>query len=300
MAIFKKDPFRLDHSGFTLVEVLIAITVLSFISFSTYKMIDANTTTKEQVVKEDRAILQTVSAISRIDSDISQIYSPLYAFTKSAPTPANNNYYADPAPTGSSFDGKTKNGHLIPQVKSEDKSTLIFFSEANRRKMADSKESRYAWIKYSLRPMEVDPEEIDEKKKNVGGFELIRQIVSTDIYNSNIDWSNIKPQVLMDNIKSLEFSFWDEKTKKFTTSLQELNENKHLIRSLKLNFTWIDEAGNEQTVEKNFRVLFPYFNTKLDDMKSGAYGAGGKPPGISDPSAPIDPNNPLDDGEADR
>jgi prepilin-type N-terminal cleavage/methylation domain-containing protein len=259
-----------NSKGFTLIEVLIAITILSFISFSTYKMIDSNTETKDRVIKEDRITVQGLTAIGRLDADFSQIVNPLFAYGKYVPTTSNlDNAYVDTSSTiNGSFIGKTINGANIPQFKSEEKSSLVFLSQANRRKFADSKESRYAWIKYSLKPMELDPEE--SKEQTSGLYEFVRQSISTDIYNNNIEWTKPKPQIIMEKVKEVEFSFWDEKTKKYTTSLQELNENKDLIRSIKLSLTWIDDNDHEQKVVKTFRVLHPYFNTKLDDFKTNA------------------------------
>lgn len=258
-----------NSQGFTLVEVMISITILLFISFATYKMVDTNTDTKDRVVKEDRQTVQSLTAIGRLDSDISQMYNPLYSSGKMAPTASTGaDIYSDNASNANgAFDGKSATGALIPQFKSEDKSTLIFLTLANRRKVADSKESRFAWVKYSVRAMEPDPDNPDDK---TGGLsELVRQTITTDIFNPTQDWSKPKFQVVMENIKSLEFSFWDERSKKYTTSLQELNENKNLIRSLKVNIVWIDDDKNEQKIEKDFRVLFPYFNTKTDDLKTG-------------------------------
>ncbi|TDP51795.1 type II secretion system protein J [Bacteriovorax stolpii] len=264
-----------NNQGFTLFEVMIAITILSMISFATYKMIDTNTETKDRVIKEDRQTVQSLTAIGRLDSDISQIYNPLFSNSKIVPTASNSaDVYADTNTNANgAFDGRTNNGSLIPQFKSEEKSSIIFLTQANRRKFADSKESRFAWVKYSLRAMEPDPDNPDDKVS--GLYEVVRQTIATDIYNSTQDWSKPKFQVVMDKVKELEFSFWDERTKKYTTSLQELNENKNLIRSLKVNVTWIDEDKNEQKLEKTFRVLNPYFNTKQDDIKTGALGGTG-------------------------
>lgn len=268
-------PTLKNTQGFTLVEVMISITILLFISFATYKMVDTNTDTKDRVVKEDRQTVQSLTAIGRLDSDISQMYNPLYSSAKMVPTASTGaDIYSDNASNANgAFDGKAATGALIPQFKSEDKSTLIFLTLANRRKVADTKESRFAWVKYSVRAMEPDPENPDDS--TAGLSELVRQTITTDIFNPTQDWSKPKFQVVMERIKSLEFSFWDERGKKYTTSLQELNENKNLIRSLKVSIVWIDDDKNEQKIEKAFRVLFPYFNTKLDDLKTG--GAGGDP-----------------------
>ncbi len=284
----------LKNDGFTLMEVLIAITVLAFISLSTFKMVNTNTDTKEQVVKEDREIVQTLTAVGRLDADISQMVNPLYASAKLAPSAnATNDPYADTnSNANGAFDGKTGNGELIPQFKSEDKSTIIFFTQSNRRKNADSKESRNAWIRYSLKAMEPDPDNPDDKTS--GFYNLVRQSIATDIYNPTLDWDKPKSQVVMEKIKSLEFSFWDERGKKYTTSLQDLNENKNIIRALKVNIVWVDDQQKEQKFEKTFRILTPYFNTKLDAAKNPT--GGGIPGGAAQ-----DPNNPvLSPGEGDE
>ena len=271
MELSKLHRLLKHQEGFTLIEVLIAITILSFITFTTYQMIDSNTSAKDRVVREDRMTLQSLTAISRLDSDISQMVNPLFSFSKMVIDTNNVEavYSDNNTSINGSFEGKTQNGALIPQFKSEDKNSIIFFTQSNRRKIADSKESRYAWIKYSLRRSEEDIDKDDEAKINSNSFELVRQSIASDIYNTNLDWAKPKSQVVLEGVKDLEFSFWDERSKKFTSSLQELNESKNLIRQIKINITWLNEDNNEQKIEKVFRVLAPYFNTKLDLVKTG-------------------------------
>jgi prepilin-type N-terminal cleavage/methylation domain-containing protein len=288
--MYKLERFKLfsikNNKGFTLVEVLIAILLLSFISLQTFRMIDSSTDTKENVLREDQALLQSLTAISRLDSDISQIYSPLYAFSKANPATDPNAIYQDSSSSKGNYEGKTRNGMIIPQFRSEDKSTLVFLTTANRRKVADAKESRFSWVKYSMRRTEkTDEEPLLDKTPNQGENEIIRQTISTNIFNPEQNWSDVKAQILMTHVKSIEFSFWDERAKKFVPSLQDLNENKNTIRSLKMNLVWVDENNHEQKIEKIYRILHPYFNTKLDDLKvDNAYGGGSPPPGVPDPN----------------
>jgi prepilin-type N-terminal cleavage/methylation domain-containing protein len=264
---------KYSRSGFTLVEVLIAILLLGFISLETYKLVDNSTDAKERILKEDQLLMQTLTAMNRIDNDISQIYSPLYAFGKGQVDPNNmmqsglDSTISTQGESSPTFDGRTKNGLLIPQFISDDKSTIQFLTTSNRRKIADSKESRYAWIKYSLLASK------DEDDKKQGGSDLVRQILPVDIYNKEVNSilkdtnsSHSKSQVILTHVKSLEFSFWDEKSKKYVTSLQDLNENKNLVRLIKLELVWMDDNNIEQKLEKNFRILYPLFLTKQDDL----------------------------------
>lgn len=279
---FKRAHIHQNESGFTLIEVLIAIMLLAFISLYTFKMIDNGTETKDRVIAEDQKALQGLTAVARIDSDFAQIYSPLYAYGKNNPTANASTVYQDDNAGRGSFDGRAKNGALIPQFTSEDKSTLMFFTAANRRKIADAKEGRFAWVRYSLRRAE--KEEGDTEKKSGADYELIRQMITTNLYASNLNWDQARPQVLMGNIKSLEFSFWDERNKKFVGSVLDLNEFRNSIRSLKMDLIWVDENNNEQKITKIYRVLYPYFNPKQDDIAGGAYGDSTPPPGMPNPN----------------
>lgn len=275
-----------NHSGFTLVEVLISILLLAFISLETFKLVDNSTSTKENVLREDRALLQSIVATGRLDSDISQLYSPLYSYGKANVVSDANAEYLDNSSSGATYDGKAKNGMIIPQFESSDKSTIVFLTTSNRRKVAEVKESRFTWVRYSMRQSEKsDDQTINDKGALQAENELVRQTISTNIYTSNLNWSDVKSQILMTQVKSIEFSFWNDSTKKFSSSILDLNENKNAIRSIKMQLIWIDEDNHEQKIEKIFRILHPYFNTKLDDVNStGAYGNGSIPPNLPNPN----------------
>ncbi len=293
LANSRNSLIKYNQTGFTLIEVLIAIVLLAFVSLYTFKMVSTSTDTKEAVVKEDQTIVQTLTAVARLDSDFSQIYTPLTSSSKVSPQTDNYANYSDSLNSNTLFDGKTKNGKLIPQFQSSEKSSVVFFTTANRRKIQDLKESRFVWVKYSLRKMEKE-DGAEETTKRDGEYELIRQTITTNLFGNDLDWSNAKAQVLMEHVKDLEFSFWDMRTKKFSTSILDLNESKNYQRSLKMNLTWIDENNHEQFIVKTFRPLNPYFNTKLDDIAStqtngsnaGAYGGSEVPPNIPDPTSP--------------
>lgn len=242
-------------------------------------MVDNATETKDQVLKEDQLIMQTLTAMNRIDNDISQSYSPLYSFNKQASTSSSDIQTQDSfsqTEASTTFDGRTKNGLLIPQFISDDKSSIQFLTTSNRRKITNSKESRYAWIKYSLQAS------IDEDDKKNGGYDLVRQILPVNIYGKEVTAilkdphsEHARAQVILTHIKSLEFSFWDERTKKYVSSLQDLNENKNLIRSIKLEMVWVDENHHEQKLDKNFRILYPLFHAKQDDLNMTNTGGAG-------------------------
>lgn len=263
LELFNFKPQKHSQAGFTLIEVLIAITILTFIALSTYIMVDKNVTTKETVLSEDDDFLQILTAMNRIDGDFSQFYSPLFFSEKNSAKTTQNNAYDDNSTFKNEyFDGLTEGADRIPKMISEDKSTLIFFTSANRRKFANTNESRYMWVKYKLVSMQPDP---DFPDKNVSGrFSLIRQVIADDIFNSTLDWDKAKEQVLLENIKDFSFSFWEMKNKKFTTSLNELGNLRNNPRLLKVEITWYDASNNEKKFEKVSRILQPYFDLNID------------------------------------
>jgi hypothetical protein len=124
--------------------------------------------------------------------------------------------------------------------------------------------------------------------KKSKGQDLVRQSISTNVW-SDLNWNDVKAQLLLTNVKSLEFSFWDERLKSLLLSLQDLNENKNTIRTMKMELVWIDENNHDQKIEKTYRIMYPYYNPKVDDLKGGAYGENPPPAGTF--PDPEDPNS---------
>lgn len=270
LELFNSKQQTYKKAGFTLIEVLIAITILTFIALSTYVMVDKNVTTKETVLSEDDEFLQILTAMNRIDGDFSQFYSPLFFSGKNTTKTTQSNVYEDDSSFKNEyFDGLTEGFDRIPKFISEDKSTLIFFTSANRRKFANTNESRYMWVKYKLISMPADP---DFPDKNVSGrYNLIRQVIADDIFNSALDWDKAKEQVLLENVKELSFSFWEMRNKKFTTTPADLGDLRNNPRLLKVEITWYDSSNNEKKFEKVSRVLTPYFDLNLDKNQKKQY-----------------------------
>lgn len=266
------------EAGFTLIEVLISIVLMAFVALTTYQITDSSITTKENVTQEDREIMQVLTMLNRMESDFQESYSPLFfdpkASAAAAPEDSTGGNYSNDTnyfEGNKNFYAKTKSGFLIPFYLAEEKGNLQFLSTSHRRRIAGKKESRFVWIKYTLRPSTEDEQDdgqsADAKRAE---NELTRQVYPTDIYAKEIDWDKVPSQVVIKNIKELEFQFWDERTKKFTANINDLNENRYNIRSVKVLFTWIDPDKNEQKFEKNFRTLWPYFNPKQDEMLNNA------------------------------
>ena len=165
-----------SEAGFSLIEVIIAIGLMAFLGLN---IIQTNTNASKQherIIKEDTQFVQAEMAMERIDTDLTQIYSPLYF---SAPKKISRNRrrsyndpYSDPSTTivpykpTKMFPRESKDGYPIPLL--DDDKGFSFLTFSNRRKFEDTKQSNYAWIKYSLRNITLKDgdKEFEGKKEN--------------------------------------------------------------------------------------------------------------------------------------
>lgn len=248
-----------NQNGFTLIEVLIAITILSFIMLAIVSTTDSSQQVKDRVLSEDRETLQVETAFSRFEWDFSQIYSPLFfshemkqtnlttedqinTFQEFMANYTNNNRFPKP-----SYDGIP-----IPKFTVDGKNDFTFFTLSNRRKFQNIKQSHFAWVKYTL-------ENSDEEEPRAKGI-LVRKFLSNDVFDSeDIKWDDVKTQVLLRNVESLTFEFWDKDKKKWVDNIQLITNGSHLLYGVKITLEWIAKDNSKRTFFRIYRSLFPYF-----------------------------------------
>ena len=68
--------------GFTLIEVLVAIAILSFISLGVFQILDNTINTQDSVTKEDKEFIYIQSSLRRLESDFEKFYSPLFLISQ--------------------------------------------------------------------------------------------------------------------------------------------------------------------------------------------------------------------------
>lgn len=269
--------FKDRTEGFTLIEILVAITILSFMMISVYTIIDNNIITKETVVAEDREFLQSYTALYRIDQDITQMYSPYYYSWSQIKKDPNNRQSSFGGGYGSSnlaannrfipsqyFPKANYKSQPVPLVAQEEKSNLSFMTMANRRYLEGQKQSRFAWVEYSLQADEREASQIPEGGSSV----LVRKQISESVFDPNLDFSKVKPQILLRGIKELAFEFWSRKDIKWVDNIRLLPpEERDAIRAVRVILTWIDQNNNERTTIRVFRPLWPYFDAVKDQTE---------------------------------
>jgi hypothetical protein len=266
---------------------------LAFITFGVVGITENAINTKERTTETNTNNLQIETAMSRFEWDISQIYSPLY-FTTLMNFNQNNlngNGTQDPnnpqapvpnpaAATASSpfmqqyyeqlmarlernehFSGVSKDGHPVPRFYAPEKNVFEFFTSSNRRKLENQKQSHFAWVRYSLSEQEQSKDEEENPNMPKSLKSLVRYYTADDPYSDKridiADVERIKAAVLLRNVESLEFQFWDFQRRKWETSLRAIAQGENIIRGVKLLITWYDSNGAKRTTTRIFRNHWP-------------------------------------------
>lgn len=258
-----------NQAGLSLLEILIAIALLSFMMLGVIQFTQSSFDTSERVMREDAQLLQIETAMARLEWDFSQVYSPLFfdhmmqpdqmseseaqAYAQLKLSYESNNRFKNPSYTGLP----------IPEFFAEDKSTLVLFTNSHRRKLQNAKQSNFSWVKYSLIPNKqtsqapINQNTTKEAKKSMA---LTRQVSHRNIYAvEEIDWNRVKPQVLHRKINNLRFEFWDPKNLKWTENLRTITHGRNIIYGLKVFIEFYNADNLLQQTERVFRPLFPSF-----------------------------------------
>lgn len=268
---------KITSNGFTLIEVIIATSLLAFIMLGVITISNNSLETKDIIIKEDREKLQIQTAIDRITWDFSHIYSPLYfskKYTKAKPIEGEQEETEDDVTINSNYSSNDRfsfantSGLPVPKILIPDNTTLEFFTTSNRNYQMNKLQSKYGWVRYSLEQMELTDE---EKSNELGDQKLVRTFSAENPFSSEKDLLDEKKSYeILSHIQKLKIEYWDQKNKKFIDSMIGLDERaKHLFRGIRITFTWKGLPGNDPlTVTKIFRPLWPYFEDKKTKDKS--------------------------------
>lgn len=261
-----KYQFIKNDQGFTLMEVLIAITILSFIMVSIITIQDNGIATKERVIVEDQDWLQVETAFSRLEWDFSQIHSPLYYSHEMRPsqnpTEEEQEVYSmltAPYMNNDNFAFPSYDGHPVPIFKLEDKNTLTFFTTSNRRKFKNIKQSNFAWVRFKLEKLASSRDsDSDDNERNTKS--LVRYFYPDNPFSAGpIPWDDLKGQVLLRNIEDIKFELWDREQRKWQENMDVIPNGAHKIQGLKVTLNWLDKDANKYEFVRILRPLQPHF-----------------------------------------
>lgn len=263
---------KIHQKGLTLIEIIVSLAILSMIMINVIEVTDDSISGKDSIIAEDRELLQIVTALDRFDWDFSQIYTPMYHTQEFKIDPNNqkndqetfkklkeNPLYS----RNGKFSMPTFHSEPIPIFQAESKDSFEFLTKSHRRRRQGTKQSEYAWVKYEFRSYSGE----DESKK--GLFEFVRYYAPVNIYNNNIDYEEIRPYVLADNIKEFAFEYWDSKKSKFIEGFRSISNADRMMRGIKIKIVWVrSNDETEETLSRTFRTVWPYFEPEdLNQLK---------------------------------
>jgi prepilin-type N-terminal cleavage/methylation domain-containing protein len=286
-----------NQRGFSLLEILIAVALLGILSLGVVNITEDAANTKDRTQEVNENNLQIETAMSRIEWDFLQIYSPLYfssvmnmnpnaqmntssSTAMSSPPPGQppassqvaasqvnpylQQYYEQLIQRferNEHFRAVSREGLPIPRFYAPERDVLEFFTSSNRRKLENQKQSHFGWVRYSLAPQE--PTEKEDTNPNIPKSlrSLVRYYSADDPYSDKRldigDAEKIKPGVLLRNVEKLEFHYWDYQRRKWETSLRSIQDGESLIRGLKVIVTWYDNFGTKRVTTRIFRTHWP-------------------------------------------
>lgn len=248
-----------SDKGFTLIEILVALTLMSLMMISIYNVVDNNIDTKDKVTEEDREFLQVYLAIDRIERDLSMMFTPLFYDTlpKAAGAEANGESVNPSANTPSStsrpindfFPQVSERGHIVPLFQLIDKGEIAFFSSSHRRFVEGQKESNFQWVRYTFDSAEDGDAE--------GTSRLYRQTVTQNIYDPAMDLDKARSFLLLKGVKSLIFEYWEPERARWVESY-DFQKNRPPL-SIRVTLQWLSKEREEEEPEVFTRVIRPYF-----------------------------------------
>jgi prepilin-type N-terminal cleavage/methylation domain-containing protein len=279
-----------NNRGFTLIEILISITLLAFIAIGVVSITQNAADTKDRTTEINKNNLMIETALSRLEWDFSQIYSPLYFSivktlnvgdqdgdglddqtqkpVSSVPatplTPEQMEYnqlLIQRFEGNEHFFAVSKEGLPIPRFYSPEKSTFEFFTSSNRRKIQNTRQSHFAWVRYALGEAISRPDAEPNPAIPPSLKTLVRYFSANDPYDDKrldpSDETRVKGAVLLENVESLEFQFWNPQNRKWETNLKTIQGGESLLRGLKILIVWYDTMGIKRNAERIYRNHWP-------------------------------------------
>jgi len=288
----KTNYIKNNESGFTLLEVLIAIAILSMLMVSIYTIIDNSTNTKDKILTEDREKMQFETAMARLESDIEFLHSPLYfevtaaedtaarkkaegGSTKASPstTEVTNDGSGQKYLSNENFEGLSETNRPIPKLINDEKGSIIFLSSSGRRLIKNSKQSNLQWVRYSVVSNQ-------EPKIKEASYALTRTIITSDLYRDQLDWDKAKEHIIIENLSAFEFNFWDPKREKYVESMREMTADKKTPRLIKVKLSYINSNNETYDIVRTYRPIWPKVDTKkFLEEKYKAAGSSSTPTG---------------------
>jgi general secretion pathway protein J len=217
------------NSGFTLLEVLLALTIFSIIALATSQQINVIRNTKETALGQIEQLTGMRSALAVIRDDLSQSFHIRY----------ND--------LGQFLRPRVEKGEAVPHTIFDGrKNQLIFTSLSHRNYYAGRKDSEQTEISYFL-----------ENQKGSDKNTLFKR--ESPLIDGNL-FEGGTVYTLLENVTRLEFQFWDDKLSKWGDDWNsDAGTTRDIFpRAIKILVSaWDEKQKREITAETSFKVAFP-------------------------------------------
>lgn len=214
--------------GFTLLEVLLSVAIFSLISIATAKQISMIRNTK-------------VLAFDELD-----MYNGIRAAFSILKTDLNQSFHVQLDDLGSDIKTALSRNEKVPHTVFDGrKSEIVFTSLSHRNYYQGRRECEQTEISYFLQQRKGNSHQSLMKRES--------DKIDGDLYQGGSIYT------VLDNISSLEFTYWDEKTAKWqdTWNSDTGNYRDKFPMAVKMKIGVINPKNKELKLETVFKVAFP-------------------------------------------
>lgn len=215
--------------GFTILEVLIAITIFSLISLATVRQVQQLQATKELSLRDLDTYSNIRAALNMMRVDLSQSFHILYDDLGEESK-------------GLLFQGNQQLPHTLFDGR---KKEIIFTSSSHRVYYRESKECEQGEISY-----------FTQAKQGSKYLTLIKResgLIDNDLFQGGTFFS------LLENIVSLQFDYWNEKTGKW---VEDWNSDNGEFRdrfplAIRIKLTVADPGRKDISLQSVIKIAHP-------------------------------------------
>jgi len=218
-----------NRTGFTLLEVLLALAIFSLIALTTSHQINVIRLTKDSALGQIEQYDVMRSAIALIRTDLGQSFHKRY-----------NEFGAD-------LSLRISRGEQVPHTLFDGrKNQLIFTSLSHRNYYIERREGLQTEISYFLQDSADPNRKVLLKRES--------PLIDGNLFEGGVVYT------LLEQVTQLEFQFWDDKLSKWT---DDWNSDAGVTRDLfpkavKIKLaSWDEKQNKELEIETAFKISFP-------------------------------------------